>query len=62
MRLRVVDLSGGSTEEIEVMAYLVKNRQAEVPIILGFADLLEKYELVSNYPANRALLRKAHQT
>lgn len=40
------------------MAYLVKNRQAQVPILLGFADLLETYELVSNYSVNRTLLRR----
>lgn len=52
--LRLVDQEGHRSEELEVMAYLVKRAQA--PVILGFADLLEKYPLHADYLAQEAWL------
>ncbi|MBI1925089.1 hypothetical protein HYR99_12675 [Candidatus Poribacteria bacterium] len=54
VKFRLIDIDGGMTDELEVIAYLVK--RAEVPIIFGMADFLEKYQLQLDHRSGKAFL------
>jgi hypothetical protein len=54
--LHLIDSDGNTTEPIEVVAYLSK--RAEVPLILGFADFLERYFLHCDYPKKEAFIEE----
>jgi len=52
----LIDRDGGMTEELAVIAHLVK--RAEVPIIFGMADFLERYLLCFDYCSGTAFLEE----
>ncbi|HKZ49961.1 MAG TPA: hypothetical protein VJ110_03080 [Candidatus Nanoarchaeia archaeon] len=52
--LKLIDKTGYETEEKEILAYLAETN--EVPLILGFRDLLEDFKLVLDVKTKEAYL------
>ena len=52
VRAMIVDVEGNRTDEIRFRALLVPSD--EIPIVIGFKDLLERFEVCFNFPQRRA--------
>lgn len=50
----IIDGEGNVTDELAFRAYLASTD--EIPIVLGFKDLLEKFEVCFNFPQRRAYI------
>lgn len=50
------DLEGNQTDELEILAYmsLIEN----VPLLIGFRDVLDKFNVCFNYQQNTAFIEK----
>lgn len=52
----IVDDSGNQTKELNIFAFLAQTDK--IPLILGFKDLLEKFNFVFNFNKNIAYLEE----
>jgi len=54
-RCLLTDETGALSPELEILSFLAKTDQ--VPLILGFADLLSKFEIIFDYESGKAFAR-----
>jgi len=60
VRCLLTDETGALGPELEILSFLAKTDQ--VPLILGFADLLSKFEICFDYGSGKAFARSPSET